>query len=137
MQCRRPLTREPPASDTALRKGSKPDGDAECLVGCTLQRRRQLAAIIAGALLELVVQDWGDLGVDTTQIVKRAEKIGNEFGVVSDVFKAADGFKFPRQVIGNLANRGVGIETAIPGTAIVVIEAIATRTRVRECSVDK
>ena len=45
----------------------------------------------------VLVQDGIDL--DVTQIVKRAEKIGNQFGVVSDVFKAADGFELARQVI--------------------------------------
>ena len=83
------------------------------------------------------VQDRVDLGVDITQIVKRPEKVGNKFGVVGDVFEAADGFKLARQMIGNLANRGVGIEGAIPGPAIVVIEAIATRARMRERSVDE
>ena len=83
----------------------------------------------------VLVQDGVDL--DVTQIVKWAKEVGNQFGVVRDVFKAADSFELARQVIGDLANRGVGIEGAIPGTAIVVIETIATRTRMRECSVDE
>ncbi|ANW00533.1 hypothetical protein LMTR13_10525 [Bradyrhizobium icense] len=83
------------------------------------------------------MQEEIDVDAGLAQIVKGAEEVGNEFGIVGDVFKAADGLELARQVIGDLANRGVGIEGAIPGPSIVVIETIATRARMRECSVDE
>lgn len=76
-----------------------------------------------------------DLDVEITQIVELAEEVGDQFGIVGDVFKAANGFELAGQVIGDLANRGVGIEAAVPGTTILVIEPISTRARVRECGI--
>ncbi|MDA9545020.1 hypothetical protein ACM43_11155 [Bradyrhizobium sp. CCBAU 45321] len=83
------------------------------------------------------MQNLVNFDVHITQIVEWAEEISNEFSVVGDVFEATNGFKFPRQVIRNLSNRGVCIEGAIPGTPIVVIETISAGACVRKRSVDE
>jgi hypothetical protein len=69
--------------------------------------------------------------------VKWAEEVGDEFSVVGDVFETANRFELACQMIGDFAYRSVRIERAVPGATIVVIEAIATWTRMRECSVDE
>jgi hypothetical protein len=83
------------------------------------------------------VQNRFDLGVKCAQIVKLTKEVGDQFGVVGHVFEATDGLKLTREMIGDLAGRGLNIETAIPGATRLVVESIPAGTRMREGSIDK
>ena len=75
--------------------------------------------------------------VRRAQIMKRTEKICDQLGIVSDVLKASDRLKLAGEMIRHLADRCFGFERAIPRSAAVIVEAIATRPGVGEGCVDK
>jgi len=64
-------------------------------------------------------------------------EISEQFGVVSDVLKAPDRLKLPRQMKGDFAKRGFDREGAIPGAAILVVETVAARPSMGEGGVDE
>src|SRR4051794_3610585 len=72
-----------------------------------------------------------------TEGVEEADEVGEQLGVVGDVLEAADGLELAGQVVGHLAERGVGVEPAVPGTAAFVVEAVAPRSGMREGGVDE
>jgi hypothetical protein len=83
------------------------------------------------------VQSRFDRDVERAQIVKQTKEVSDQFGIVSDVLKTAYCFELARQVVGDLANEGLGIECTIPGAPIVIIEAIAAWACMRDCCVDE
>src|SRR5436190_70004 len=66
-----------------------------------------------------------------------AEEICKEFGIVRDVLEAADRLEFASQMIGYFAERSFKCESAVPSTAVIAVEAIAARPRMRERGVDE
>ncbi len=69
------------------------------------------------------------------KIVKDPDEISDELSVVRDVFKAADVFEFPRQMISDFPERGINVEATIPGTPILAVKAITAGPRMSESGV--
>ena len=71
------------------------------------------------------------------RIVERADEIGDEFGIVRDVFKPADSLQLAGEVVCDLGERGFHRKPAIPGAALLAVEAAAAGSRVGEGGVDE
>src|ERR1700730_1687328 len=97
--------------------GAEPTGEAlpRRIPDCRIAMQRRLRSAVGAA-----------------QIVKGTEKVGDQFGVVGRVLEAANRFELARQVVRHFGERGLGVEPAIPGAAVLAVEAIAAWAGMRE-----
>lgn len=75
--------------------------------------------------------------VPGAQIMKRSEEISDQLGIVREIVEPPNRFELAHQMKGDFAERCFDLEGAIPGAAILAIEAIAPRPCVREGGVDE